>query len=81
MTRLRISVRLDAETRRRLREKVEATGKNESALVREALSAYLVASQPVSALELARQLGLVGCAKGLPPDLSTNADHLEGFGR
>src|SRR5262245_1284345 len=28
-----------------------------------------------SALDVGRRLGLVGCAKGLPEDLSTNKDH------
>ena len=36
----RISVRLDDETQRRLRAEVRATGKNESDLVREALTDY-----------------------------------------
>lgn len=26
------------------------------------------------------QAGLLGCAKGLPPDLSTNPEHMKGFG-
>ena len=36
----KISVRLDAETERRLREEARAAGKNESEVVREALTAY-----------------------------------------
>jgi len=27
------------------------------------------------------ELGLIGCADGLPADLSTNPDHMEGFGK
>ena len=30
--------------------------------------------------DLAKQAGLIGTAEGLPPDLSTNRSHLEGFG-
>ena len=33
-----------------------------------------------TALELAKRLGLIGKAKHLPRDLSTNTEHLEGFG-
>ncbi len=78
----RISVRLDDETHRRLDEAVTATGKSESELVREALAEYFQQhSQPESCLDLARQHNLIGCASQLPPDLSTNPKHFEGFGR
>jgi Arc/MetJ-type ribon-helix-helix transcriptional regulator len=78
----RISVRLDDETQRRLRAEVRATGKNESDLVREALTDYFRRRpEPESCLELARQAGIIGCGKRLPSDLSTNKDHFEGFGR
>lgn len=33
-----------------------------------------------NAFDLARRLGIVGSAKGLPRDLSTNPKHIEGFG-
>jgi hypothetical protein len=32
-----------------------------------------------SAYELFRKAGLMGCAKGLPKDLSTNKKHFAGF--
>lgn len=54
-----------------------------SELVRRALEAYLrqrEAQAPfVSALDLAGDLA--GCFKGGPPDLSSNPEHLAGFGR
>ena len=31
--------------------------------------------------EKARRLGLIGAASGLPSDLSSNEQHMEGFGR
>lgn len=31
--------------------------------------------------ELLDEVGLVGCVKGAPPDLSTNPKHMEGFGK
>jgi hypothetical protein len=36
---------------------------------------------PETALELAKRLGLIGKAKHLPSDLSTNSAHLEGFAK
>jgi predicted transcriptional regulator len=78
----RITIRLDEQTERRLREEALAAGKNESQVVREALAAYFIRSRrPATALEVARRAGIIGCAEGLPPDLSTNKDHFEGFGQ
>jgi predicted transcriptional regulator len=82
MNNSRITIRLDEETERRLREEALAAGKNESDVVREALAAYLTRPERrENALEVARRAGVIGCAKGLPADLSTNKDHFEGFGR
>ncbi len=78
----RITIRLDRQTERRLREEARAAGKNESELVREALADYFRRSRrPATALEVARRAGVIGCADDLPPDLSTNKEHFEGFGR
>jgi predicted transcriptional regulator len=78
----RLSVRLDQQTQQRLKKETHATGKSESDLVREALAAYFsVRDQEQSCLELARRHGLIGRAKGLPADLSTNRDHFKGFGQ
>lgn len=78
----RITIRLDQQTQRRLREEALASGKNESEFVRGVLAAYFSRSeQPASALEVARRAGVIGCADGLARDLSTNKDHFEGFGR
>lgn len=78
----RITIRLDKQTERRLHEEARAAGKNESDIVREALTEHFARSKrPPTALEAARRAGIIGCADGLPPDLSTNKDHFEGFGR
>jgi Arc/MetJ-type ribon-helix-helix transcriptional regulator len=78
----RISVRLDKSMQRRLDEEIEATGKPESEVVREALAAYLDGRPRLqTCLDLARRHHLIGCAKGLPPNLSSNREHFEGFGR
>ena len=57
------------------------TRKSESVVVREALEKHL-AEEPknVSAYDLALQIGAIGCAKNLPPNLSTNKKYMEGFG-
>jgi hypothetical protein len=56
---------------------------SKSELVRRALEAYLrqhaSASPVVSALDQAGDL--VGCFEGGPADLSSNPEHLRGFGR
>lgn len=55
---------------------------SKSELVRQALQAFIAHSQSavpfVSALDHAGDL--VGCFSGGPPDLSTNPEHLNGFG-
>ncbi len=82
MGNMRISVRLDRETRQRLNDATQVSGKSESEVVRDALREYLDKQPPVeSCLDLARRHRLIGRAKGLPRDLSTNAKHFEGFGR
>jgi Arc/MetJ-type ribon-helix-helix transcriptional regulator len=81
MSDLRISVRLDEATRRRLEQEAAASGQNESDLVRAALAAYLEQRpHSTNCLELAKRYRLIGCAKNLPADLSTNREHFEGFG-
>ncbi len=78
----RISVRLDGDTRQRLDEEAQATGKNESDVVREALHArFRKRPRRESCLELARRHRLIGCGKRLPPDLSTNRQHFACLGR
>lgn len=37
--------------------------------------------QKRSAYELFKEAGLIGCAKGLPKDLSTNKRYFAGFGK
>jgi len=64
----KMSVRLDAETERHLREEARTAGKNESELVQEALAAYFGGRrEEMSAFVLAQEVGVIGCANGLPP--------------
>ncbi len=76
----RISARLTASLEQHLRRRSLLTGQTESDIIREALEAHFAQPPGRSALSLAKSLGLVGCAKGLPADLSTNKRHFAGFG-
>jgi predicted DNA-binding protein len=78
---LRISIRLTADLRRRIEAAAAKSGKGESAIIREALERQLPAARPAqSAYDLAVKAGIIGIARGNPPDLSTNPRHLDGFG-
>ena len=76
----RISARLTPRLEQHLRNRALLTGQTESDIIREALEAHFAQPPARSALTLAKSLGLVGCAKGLPADLSTNKKYFEGFG-
>jgi predicted DNA-binding protein len=78
----RITVRLPASLQARLERRAKLSGKTESELVRESVEAHL-AEDPKreSAYDLAKRLGLVGCVKNAPSDLSTNPKYMEGFGK
>lgn len=82
MNNARITIRLDQKTEHRLREEATAAGKNESEFLRDLIAEHFARSpRPATALEIASRAGIIGCASGLPADLSANKDHLEGFGR
>ena len=77
----RINIRVEERLKRELEDEAQKRGVSPSDVVREALETHL-GSRPErrTCLEIAQQIGLVGCAKGLPADLSTNRSHFEGFG-
>jgi Ribbon-helix-helix protein, copG family len=78
----RVSVQLDDSLVRRLEIEVEGSGRDIAAVIRAALNAYLkVRPTGESCLTIARRHRLIGVARGLPADLSTNPDHFNGFGR
>lgn len=78
----RISVRVSPGIARRLKERANATGAQESEMVREALEEYLSKNGGnQTAYDLAKKAGLIGCAPGLPKDLSTNKRYFKGFGK
>jgi len=77
----RINVRVNDSLKMRLEAEAHARGVRPSDIVRRALEEHLGETPPPkNALQLAKELGLIGCFKGLPADLSTNPKHMEGFG-
>lgn len=78
----RISIRLDNSLHDSLSNFATANNLSQAKVVRDALAAYLQ-QQPKqkTSYDLAMELGIIGCAKGLPADLSTNKKkYMEGFG-
>ena len=78
----------DAE-RQLLAEVAERTGKSWSEVLQEALRQYRETGSTTtdngrpgeSWHDSLSRHGLVGCLHGGPPDLSTNLEHMEGFGK
>jgi hypothetical protein len=78
----RINVWVDQRLKQELEAEARETGVRPSVIVRRALEEHLRSrARRPNCLELAECLGLIGSAKGLPADLSTNSEHMEGFGR
>jgi Ribbon-helix-helix protein, copG family len=78
----RINVRVDERIKQELEAEARAKGVSPSDVVREALEKHFNdRSKARNCLDVARSIGLIGCADGLPKDLSTNRDHFDGFGR
>ena len=70
--------------RRRLAQLADETGKPWEALLDAAISSLMPPVPPTNGQETVYdamvRLGLLGCLKGGPPDLSTNPKYMEGFG-
>jgi metal-responsive CopG/Arc/MetJ family transcriptional regulator len=78
----RINVRVDPRLKQQLEAEAREKGVRPSDIVRQALQEHIQKQPPrESAYDLAKRLGILGSAKGLPADLSTNPAHMEGFGR
>ena len=78
----RINVRVESRLKQQLEAIARAKGVSPSQIVRQAIEEHLRQQKPVeSCYDLAKRLGIIGCAKGLPSDLSTNPKYMEGFGR
>jgi metal-responsive CopG/Arc/MetJ family transcriptional regulator len=72
-----LSLKLPPGLSVKLERAAKKCGRSKSELVRAALEQFLKAERPMSARELAGDL--VGCGEG-PGDLSTNPEHMQGFG-
>jgi Arc/MetJ-type ribon-helix-helix transcriptional regulator len=78
----RINVRIDEQLKRELEAAARSAGVRPSDVVRQALEAHLRQRSPrPDCRDLAERLGLLGSAGGLPADLATNPEHMNGFGR
>jgi metal-responsive CopG/Arc/MetJ family transcriptional regulator len=77
----RINVRVDDQLKQRLEAEARARGVRPSDIVRQALEEHLRQRAPrESCLDIARRIGIVGIYNDAPQDLSTNPEHMEGFG-
>jgi hypothetical protein len=78
----RITVRIPKALETLIRDTSRARETTSLELVRTALWAYLGReASPHSAYELAKEAGLIGCARHAPKDLSTSRRYFEGFGK
>jgi hypothetical protein len=78
----RINVRVESRLKQRLEAEAREKGVSPSQIVRQAIEEHLRQQKPgESCYDLAKRVGIIGSAKGLPTDLSTNPKHMEGFGR
>jgi metal-responsive CopG/Arc/MetJ family transcriptional regulator len=78
----RINVRVDQRLKRELEAEAREKGVSPSEIVRQALEEHMSKRSPhETCLDIAQRLGIVGIYKDAPRDLSTNPEHMEGFGR
>ena len=77
----RLTVRLSADLRQRLKNAAQRRGAPESELIREAVEQQLAGEAGIlSAFERMDAAGLIGMVAQAPIDLSTNPKHFDGFG-
>ena len=79
---------LDADLERRIEAFARATNSTPAEVVRRAFEEYEaghdgsreIPAEDESAYAAFVRAGVIGCVKGGPSDLSTNAEYMEGFG-
>ena len=77
----RMTVRVKKGIRQKLEAEAREKGVSPSEVVRQAIEEHFRLHKPAeSCYDIAKRLGIIGSAKGLPTDLSTNPAHMEGFG-
>jgi hypothetical protein len=78
----RINVRVDERLKKGLEAEASEKGVRPSDIVRQVLEEHMRRRTPQpSAYDIAKRLEIIGAYKDTRPDLSTNPDHFEGFGR
>jgi len=78
----RLTIRLSAALRRRLKDTARRNGTRESEIVRGAVERQFAAEdEELTAYERASKAGLIGVVRGAGRDLSTNPKYFDGFGR
>jgi hypothetical protein len=78
----RINVRVDKRLKHELKAEAREKGVSPSEIVRQALEEHMRQRTPrESCLDIARRIGILGVYKDAPPDLSTNPEYMDGFGR
>lgn len=77
----RINVRVDERLKRELEAEAKEKGVRPSEIVRRVLEEHVRQQTPAeTCFDIAKRLGLIGIYKDAPTDLSTNPEHMEGFG-
>ena len=77
----RISVFVEAKLKLALEAEAREKGVSPSDVAREVLAEHVRGrTPPEDCLELARRIGFLGIYEDTPSDLSTNPEHMEGFG-
>jgi hypothetical protein len=77
----RINVRVKERLKQQLAAEAREKGVRPSDIVRQVLEEHMRRRTPrESCLDIAERLGIIGIYKDAPPDLSTNPEHMEGFG-
>jgi hypothetical protein len=77
-----MNVRVDVRLKQELENEAREKSTTPSEIVRQALEEHMrQRTRRINCRDLAERLGVLGSAKGLPGDLSTNPKHMEGFGR
>ena len=77
-----LSLNLPEQLDAQLTEVAEERGTSKVELIYEAVKEYLSLRQPPPPDSFAALAAdVIGCAKGGPPDLSTNKKHMEGYGQ
>jgi metal-responsive CopG/Arc/MetJ family transcriptional regulator len=78
----RINVRVEPRLKQELEAEAKEKGVSPSEIVRQALQEHMRQRMPrETCLDIARRIGIIGVYKDAPDDLSTNPEHMEGFGR